>query len=425
MVSDIAIIGSQYGDEGKGKITYFFANRLYESGEAEAVVKSQGGNNAGHTVIDPRGNVIRLHLLPSGILIPGMKNYVLSEVYVNPLEAMKEIRELESDFGIEITPDNFGISGNCNVTLPYHLDRNAMEEELIGKRVSTRRGIAQTASDKYGYYGIRIADFVDDSFPDILGDSLERNRRILAGCNISVPLEVQSYLDLLSEPRAFLKDFIINEAEIRRNKSGGWVFEQNQGFMLSITYGPQPGNTASDPHRTAYPVDEKLALMKLIPSRVGAAPRIGVMDGPDADICRGKKGEIDSEFGATTGFARDVCYFDPIAITYAMSIIEPDKLVLTKADKMRGVDHKMVVGYNTGEGIINQFPQERALFEACSMHEPLLMDFPRTDEDICGLTEREKLPGEYKETFCMIEDALCRKIDYISTGPKKEHMIER
>ncbi|MBU0898382.1 MAG: adenylosuccinate synthetase [Nanoarchaeota archaeon] len=423
---DRVVYGGQFGDEGKGKIVDYFAAQMEN---LEAVVRYQGGTNAGHTFLGKDGRAIKSHGIPSGILTPGIMNYLLSKVYINPVKLVEEIKNLHNEHGIEITPDNFGISGRVNITLPYHIDRNALDEHRKGKRVSTRRGIAQTAADKYNYDGIRMADFVDDYFTEILKDELKRNMYLLnrdlpEDFNLSVPLDANAYLKLLNPSRKFLKDFIVDEFDLRKNKKGDWLCEGAQGFLLGIDHGPQ-GNTASNPHETPYPVDERIMVMKAIPSRVGDAPRIGLLPEEIAKIVSGKKGEIDAEFGATTGFRRDVCYFDGVAGKYAATMTDPDFVVLTKLDKMRGVPLKIITGYNTGNGIIHHVPQERALYEECSKHEPELMDLPICHEDICGETDWKKLSGEYHEVVKIIEDVCGFNIRYLSTGVSRNDIIER
>ncbi|MFH1445253.1 MAG: adenylosuccinate synthetase [Nanoarchaeota archaeon] len=424
---DILVYDGFWGDCGKGKIVDFLAEKKAKEGNLEAVVRFAGGGNAGHTVVLENNDVLRLNLIPSGIAIPDVYNALLSKVLVNPLKLMEEIKRIEEDYGIEITPEKFGVSGRCKVTLPFHIDLDVLNSKIKGRDVSTKRGIAPTQADNVSYNGMTMAEFVDElTFTEVLEEQFHRIDELYKHFDTSVELDVESYKNELGPAMNFLRKFIIDEAELVENKKGDWIFEGAQGTLLSPTYGNYPDVTATEPYEPpSYFEGEKYMVLKSFVSRVGAAPRVGVVPEHVDKIIRGEPGSIGEEIGATTGRKRDLMWFDAIAAKHSALLTNPDILILTKLDMLSGVNElEITTGYDTGDGIINHVPQNRNVYKTCAEHNPETMKLVGWSEDIGGIKEWEYLPENAKNYVATIEKLLDHRVGYVSVGTGRHDIIE-
>jgi len=356
----VAVIGMQWGDEGKGKIIDFLARR------ADIIERYQGGDNAGHTIwLHDKKYVF--HSTPSGILYPEKYNISGDGMYFNPIAAMKEIKELQRQ-GVEISPKNYGISGYAHVTLDYHKDYEQFLEELMdgaragGKVESTKKGIGPTGSFKMNRVGIRFAEFLDE---ETFGQALERVL-IYTNKTLGTDYKAKEYLEQYREAREFLKPFLMDERTyIRQHGEKNILFEGAQGTFLDIDYGSYPFVTASNPtiKGIGYPIDHVIGVAKAYITRVGAGnmptilgdheetkkqsrllpeeyvgmlEKINRGEATDAEIGRYLRA-IGDEFGATTGRPRDCGWFDVPLIIRARDISFVDSLAITKGDVLNGM----------------------------------------------------------------------------------------
>lgn len=423
MQNNIVIIGTQWGDEGKGKIVDW----LTES--ADAVVRFQGGHNAGHTLV-VNGKKTVLHLLPSGILHQGVKCLIGNGVVVSPEALIKEIRELEA-LGVKVR-DNLHISEACPLILQYHVAMDVAREAKKGvnKIGTTGRGIGPAYEDKVSRRAIRVQDLFDAKiFADKLHENLDYYNFILKNYHnetaISFDEIYTSTLTLAEEIKPLVSD--ISRKLFNLRKDGKKViFEGAQGTLLDVDLGTYPYVTSSNCVAGAAStgsgisprmIDHVLGIVKAYTTRVGSGPFPTELTD---DIGQGlaKRG---NEFGSTTGRARRCGWFDAAALKRSVQINGIDGLCVTKLDVMDGMEEiKICVGYIRNGKEYDILPFGSDLVVAC---EPVYECMPGWSEITAGIKEYDKLPEAAKRYLKRIEEIIETPIDIISTGPDRSETI--
>ena len=352
----IVIVGSQWGDEGKGKVvdllTDLARSRVHLELDYSAhnkpilVRRYQGSNNAGHTLVVDRARYA-LHIIPSGILVPEAYNLIGQQVFVNPRAAMEEFKAL-MQMGVPISSNNVGIAANAHVTLDYHIEADGKNFKKK-KHTSTGKGVGPTATDKQARVGMRLVEFLD---PAIAKEALQK--KFPKGMPKKSG-DLDHFLASYEEEREFLSPFMVQEHEINKVHGSEFeIWEGAQGVMLDVDVGEYPWITSSNPAFIPGRTDLKLGVFKLYTSSAGTGgrPFIGQMD----EELEAKVRTPWQEFGTTTGLPRDVGYFDVVAAKYAIEAAGIDYLAGTCGDKMEllaqiGEKAKLVVGYKKGSKI--------------------------------------------------------------------------
>ena len=397
--SNIAIIGMEWGDEGKGKIVDFLAEK------ADVVARFNGGNNAGHTIeVDNRKIV--LHLIPSGIMYKNTLNVVGNGLVIDPKTLLHEIKFLEKN-KIKVTPDNLAISENAHVILPHHIE----EDKKAGGRIgTTARGIGPAYTDKAARIGLKVYEFVDDAiFRKRFGEGEF----------------YQEYKRYAEELKQYVGDTsaIMNNA-IDRNKKV--IFEGAQGTLLDIDHGTYPFVTSSNATAggvcTGLGISPKkvqgvLGVCKAYKTRVGLGPF------PTEIISAvGEKiQKIGKEFGATTGRQRRVGWFDALIGKYAAMVNGIDSIALTKLDVLTTVEKlKICVAYKHKGSVIKNFTTNMKILQNC---QPIYEEFEGWWDDITKVRTYDKLPNNAKKYLRRIEELLGVPISIVSVGPRREQTI--
>lgn len=417
------ICGLQWGDEGKGKIVDFL------TGEADLVIRGQGGNNAGHTVI-AQGKKYVLHLIPSGILWE--KQCVIGNgVVLDPVGLCKEIESLE-EAGFAITPERLLISDRAHVVLPYHCELDAAREMALGdKKIgTTKRGIGPTYADKANRIGLRLADFRNpETAKDLIATRLEEANRILSGYDLptfemeAVFQEVEKAIDRLRPHFAN----VIPMVHSAWKKGETILFEGAQGTFLDIDFGTYPyvtsSNTTSGGACTGsglppHAIDRVVGVCKAYTTRVGSGPFPSQND----DIAeffhsRGM------EFGATTGRPRRCGWLDTVLIRYAVMVNGVTDLAITILD---GLDEretiKICVGYEINGEIHEYPPAER---ESWDLITPIYQEMPGWQEDTTTCRTWDELPERARDYLARIEELTGAPVKYVGVGPGREQTIIR
>jgi len=412
-----AIIGTQFGDEGKAKMIGYFV----KTGDYDVIGRYGGGRNAGHSQIDDKGKEVINHLIPGGILHSGVYNVVLADVMVDPLGLIDEIREIEGK-GHKVTPDNFGISNRAQMTLKYHKDFEEDSERMKGKDAigTTKRGIGPTAISKYGREPVMFEEFLDPETFKTLLSSFSREH----GNVVAKSVNVDEYVDMYGKAIEFLRPFMVEEAEfIRRNKDKNWLYEGAQGIMLDVLYGSHPYVTSSTPYNPPSDTDERVGIMKAYITRVGNGNLPTRMDEKDERLIRGiLKKTPGAEFGATTGRPRNCGWFDAVIARHSTSIGRIDRIALTKLDRLSGFPViKLATAYKYKGSVIKSLPGNRFVFEKVT---PLYKEVPGWMEDISHVREFKDMPSHAQDYVKGLQDFVECKISHISVGPRAEQTIK-
>lgn len=423
-----AIVGGNWGDEGKGKLTDVCA------ADADYVIRFQGGANAGHTIINEYGKYV-LHILPSGVFQPGTVNLIGAGAAFN-CEAFR--RELEGlkEGGVP-TPD-IRISDRAQLVMPYHVLFDKLEEQRLGKNSfgSTQSGIAPHYADKAMKIGFQLAELYND--PAKLREKVERvciiKNATIAGLYPDADrLNPDDVMQYLNECAAYLKPYLCNMAELMQAavKAGkNIVLEGQLGALRDITNGIYPMTTSSSTLAgygavgaclPPYAIQRVITVVKAYSSCVGAGPFTTEMFGEEADILR-KRGGSDGEFGATTGRPRRMGWFDAVATRYGVAVQGTTDVALSLIDVLGYLDEIPVcVAYEIDGVRTTEFPSGDRLDRAKPVYETV----PGWKCDICGATDYDTLPQAAKDYIDYIEKLIGCRITMISTGPDRKHMIYR
>ncbi|MGB0588165.1 MAG: adenylosuccinate synthase [Myxococcota bacterium] len=424
-MSTLVIIGAQWGDEGKGKVVDLLARR------ARYVVRFQGGNNAGHTLV-VNGEKTVLHLIPSGILQPGVKNIITQGVVVDPFVLLQELDGLEANGGLPEPGEALMISPRVSLILPYHraIDK-AREARLAGGKIGTTgRGIGPAYEDVAGRRAVHLGDILDRATLEARLDRVfdERHATVtwLGGEPIDREEMVQSLLQAGQRLAPYVREA---EAVVRDAVSRGEdvLFEGAQGALLDVQHGTYPYVTSSSTNAGAVAtgvgiapsaIDGVVGIVKAYTTRVGAGPFPSELEGPVADHLR----SVGHEFGSTTGRPRRCGWLDLPALRYAHGLNGFTALTLTKLDVLTGLPEvKLCVGYRI-DGEVVAVPPSATNLEAI---EPVYEVFPGWSEDIKGVQSLEDLPESARRYVETVESLVGVPVAVLGTGPGRREVVER
>ncbi|MBX3461286.1 MAG: adenylosuccinate synthase [Planctomycetes bacterium] len=405
-----AILGLQWGDEGKGKLVDSL------SAQQDFCVRFQGGGNAGHTVYPPGGKIV-LHHLPTGVLHGNCVNVMAQGMVADPLKLLDEIAEVEKR-GLKLA-SRLKISDRCAVTTPMHLTLDAGREEGETRVGSTKRGIGPTYADRYDRIGVRMADLLDDA---ALKDALERAVSVRA-CQMTAQPDIKAMHATLRAAGEKLRPYICDTALLLAEalrEDQRILFEGAQGAMLDVIQGTYPFVTSS--HTTAAGIAAGSGLLLAPQDVIGVSKayctRVG--DGPFPTELKDVRGEQlrqkGGEFGATTGRPRRCGWIDLFALRYVCRISGVTRLAITKLDVLSGFGELQVgVGYEGWQQ--PGLPADIGRFAALK---PVYKSVPGWDEDISKLRSLNELPANARALLRFIEDFVEVPVGIVSVGPERE-----
>ena len=420
-MSTLVVVGSQWGDEGKGKITDYLAQ------EADVVVRSQGGNNAGHTITFD-GNKYALRSIPSGIFNPKIKNVMANGMVINPKQMLEELRGLE-ERGIK--EYQLFISNRAHIVLPYHEALDGAYENLKGdKKIgTTKRGIGPCYSDKVNRIGIRIADLIEpEIFKEKLKDVLiikNKELEMLGERTFTVDEIYNEYVEYGKQIKPFVCDTaLLLEEEIEKDSK--ILFEGAQGVMLCIDHGTYPYVTSSSPTGASVPLNSGIAprnvqnvlgICKAYTTRVGEGPFPTEIEGDLAHYIR----ERGHEYGTVTKRPRRVGYLDCVALNYARRVSGINYLSLMLFDVLSGIKElKICYAYELDGKLINTVPASLNELNRCK---PVYLTIPGWNEDISNVKSFDELPLNAKNYIRKIEELTKTEVVLFSVGPDREQTI--
>ncbi len=418
-----AVIGGQWGDEGKGKVIDYLA------GNVDSVVRYAGGNNAGHTVVNEKGT-FQLHLVPSGICWPDVYGIIGNGVVVDPDVLVNELAEIGSR-GIDIS--KLVISERAHVIMPYHVVLDALEEEARGDAAigTTGRGIGPAYMDKTGRMGIRIGDLLDwEALVPMVTQVLEHKNALITKVYGGKALALDDVLakcriwaDHMA-PYAMATEQLVQDL-LGQNKRV--LLEGAQGTLLDIDHGSYPYVTSSSPSiggactglgLNPQAIKGVLGVFKAYSTRVGSGPMPSEITDDEAEEIREKA----QEFGVTTGRARRIGWFDGVAAKYSQLINGFTGIVLTRLDILDEFDSvKVCVGYEVSGERLDRFPANTGLLARCK---PVFEEMPGWDKPTASATELSQLPENALAYVHKIEELVGCRVQIISTGPSRAETIQ-
>ena len=419
----IALVGIQWGDEGKGKVTDLLAS------STDFVVRYQGGNNAGHTIVVD-GQHYALHLVPTGVLYPGCIPVIGPGVVVNPGVLLEEMEALTAR-GVDTT--RVVLSGNAHLIMPYHLELDRVTERRLGKNRlgTTKRGIGPAYADKAARIGLRAQDLLDpEIFEAKLEIALKEKNLILTRVYGRLPLEKKAVMDEYLSYGAKLAPHIKDTNHLLQSAldAGKTVmFEGAQATMLDLDHGTYPYVTSSNPiagGATAgagvgpRDITRIIGISKAYCTRVGSGPFPSEADPADAEILV----EAGGEYGTTTGRKRRCGWFDAVAARYAARLNTLTEIVITKLDVLSQFDRvKVCVAYDYEGERYDTFPPNQTIFNKCR---PVYEEFPGWRDDITGARVPDDLPKAARSYLDALEALVATSISYVSVGPGREQTLQ-
>ena len=420
-----AIVGINWGDEGKGRIVDLLC------GSYDFVVRYQGGGNAGHTVVIEQGK-FALHLIPSGIFHKGIINILGNGVAVDPESLYEEIEMLRNR-GIDVGPHNLKISDRASILFPWHKMLDALEEERLKdkKYGSTKQGIAPFYSDKYQKKTVLLGELLyNKNLKEHVKDILEWKNLTLSGVYKAEPLTFACISKWIDEYKEKLAPYICDTGKLLKQaeKEGKSVlFEAQLGSLRDLDYGIYPYTTSSNTLASYIPlgsglasvkIDEIIGIVKAYSTCVGEGPFVSEWFGPDAEKLR----EVGMEYGAKTGRPRRVGPIDIVATRYGVEVQNATCIALTKLDCLSYMDKIPVcVRYELNGKEIDDFPFP-SLLDECK---PVIEYLPGWKVDISNIRKWEDLPIEARRYIEYIEKAIGCPIKYISVGQERNAYIKR
>ena len=423
-MSALIVLGAQWGDEGKGKMTDYLAE------SAEVVVRYQGGNNAGHTV-EVGDKKYKLHLIPSGILHDDKLNVIGNGVVIDPKALIGEFDYLESE-GVKVTPEKLVISDRAHVIMPYHRVLDKLKEKARGKNDigTTGKGIGPCYTDKFERCGIRICDLMHkDVFEEKLRENLEAKNayitKVLGGEALNFDEIFNEYLKYADRLRAYVQDTSVTVyKEIKADKNV--LFEGAQGMLLDIDYGTYPYVTSSNTTAGGVAngvgigpsmITNVVGVAKAYTTRVGKGPFPTELEDETGEWIR----EKGFEYGTTTGRSRRCGWLDTVILNTTVRVSGLTSLVVTKIDTLAGLEKvKICTGYKFNGEIIDYFP---ASLEDLAKCEPIYEEFDGWDESVAQATTYEELPLNARKYIERIEELTDTRVSIVSVGPKRNQTI--
>jgi adenylosuccinate synthase len=420
-MANTILVGAQWGDEGKGKIIDVLTE------QADVVIRSQGGNNAGHTVLVGKQKYV-LHLIPSGILRKGVKNVIANGVVVDPISLVEEIEGLRK-LGVKVG-NNLFLSDTAHLVLPYHRDLDSARELLKGKNKigTTKRGIGPAYGDKAARVGLRVVDLMNpERFEEKLQARIQENNEVLKVLGAK-PLSFKKVHAEYREAGDYLKPFVANTVVLMHEclqRGESMLFEGAQGTFLDIDHGTYPFVTSSNttaggactgsgvpPHR----IDRVVGVLKAYTTRVGEGP-LPTENAEISDLLHG----LGREFGATTGRARRCGWFDAIATRHAQMVNGIDELAVTNVDGLDTVENlKVCIGYRDGKTKYDYMPTDADTFARC---QPVYAEFEGWCQPLDKIKSWSKMPAKAKTYLKAIAELTGAHLSIVSVGPGRDQTM--
>lgn len=416
-MAGVVVVGSQWGDEGKGKITDYLAQK------ADLVVRYSGGNNAGHTIVY-EGKKFALRLIPSGIFTAG-EVIMGNGMVINPKAFLEEVSYL-NDAGINT--GKIHISDRAHVILPYHIKIDALEEKLRGEGAigTTGRGIGPAYVDKYDRCGIRIGEFVNEEiFKKRIHQVIEFKKQLYPQLNVDADSIFKEYKEYAKKIKPLVCDTgaLLDEALLNHKKV---LFEGAQGAMLDIDYGTYPFVTSSNPGANGVCagasigplyINEVIGIVKAYTTRVGAGAFPTEIDGNLADFIR----EAGHEYGTVTKRPRRVGWFDAVVVNQSRRMSSLTGISLMLLDVLSGIETlKLCTAYMLDDQKIYALPSTVEELERCK---PVYEEMPGWEEDISNVSSFEELPINCQNYIRRIEELVHCPITIFSVGPDRKQTI--
>ena len=424
-MSNCAIVGINWGDEGKGRMVDLLTEKY------DVAVRYQGGGNAGHTVINEYGK-FALHLIPSGIFRKGVVNILGDGVALDPENLWLEIESIREK-GVRITPENLKISNRASLLMPWHRELDALEEQRLAdkKYGSTKQGIAPFYSDKYAKKTVMAGElFYPDQLKNHLADLLEWKNLTLVNVYGAKPYTMEMLDMWIKDYCEKIKPFICDTAAFMKDalkKDKKIMFEAQLGSLRDLNCGIYPYTTSSNTTAAFAPVgagapgvkiDDIIGVVKAYSTCVGEGPFISELHGDEASDLR----EAGEEYGAKTGRPRRVGAFDTVATRYGVQVQAATEIALTKLDVLSYMDKIPVcTHYYINEQITDEFPFPAALAEA----KPVIEYMDGWKCDISHIRSWEDLPRNARSYIQFIEEKINCPVTYISVGPERDSIIVR
>lgn len=423
-MANVVVVGAQWGDEGKGKVVDIFTEF------ADDVVRFQGGNNAGHTLVVGNEKVI-LHLIPSGILHEGKRCMIGNGVVLDPEVFIQEVKALKA--GGRLADDScLLLSESLHIIMPYHkkIDLARERKSGSGKIGTTGRGIGPCYEDKIGRRGIRLMELLDrDCFASKLRENLEEKNFLLQEYLDDEPLDFDDIFETYCGYADILRTYVADTALILRDDiiAGKKVlFEGAQGTMLDIDFGTYPFVTSSSTCAGGActgsgigprDIQEIIGISKAYITRVGSGPFPTELEDETGESLR----KAGSEFGSTTGRPRRCGWFDALVARYSVRINGLSGIALTKLDVLSGFDTiKICTGYRYQGQLLKELPASMDIFSQC---EPVYEDLPGWCSDISAVREFEDLPANARNYIRRIEELISCPIMLVSLGARRDETI--
>lgn len=420
-----AIVGTNWGDEGKGRMVDLLSE------DYDVVVRYQGGNNAGHTVINEKGKFI-MNLMPSGICREDTVNILGPGVVIDLEHLYGEVQKLE-EAGVSVTPKNLKISDRATICMPYHKLLDCLEEDRLADKKfgSTRRGISPVYADKYMKKAFRMGDLLHmDTLKKRLADVLEWKNLTVEGGYKNAPVQVDEMFAWLEKYGTFFASFVCNTTEYlsdAMNDGKSIIFEAQLGALRDIDFGIYPYTSASTTLAAYAPIgagapfaklDESIGIMKAYSSCVGEGPFTCEMFGEEAEALRMAGGE----YGAATGRPRRVGEFDVVASRYGAKMQGCTYVALTKLDVLSYMDEIPVcTAYELNGEVIHTFPSD---IDSLNAAKPVYEYMKGFKCDISGCRTKEDLPKEALEYIQYIEKVIECPVKYVSVGAERDAYIK-
>ena len=417
------VLGAQWGDEGKGRVVDYFAEA------ADFVVRYQGGNNAGHTIV-VGDQKLALSLIPSGILYPDCTPVIASGTVIDPAVLLAEMDMVAEK---NLDPSRVRISSNAHLIMPYHRKLDAAIERYLGKNQigTTKKGIGPAYTDKYARFGIRVQDLFDPKiFREKVEAALEDKNKILPRVYNTLPMDADEITDEYLEYADRLRPHVTDTSRLLWDglQAGKNVlFEGAQGTLLDIDHGTYPFVTSSNPTAGGAAVgsgigpkaiDEIIGVTKAYISRVGTGPFPTELQDETGD----RMIELGGEYGTVTGRRRRCGWLDLPALRYAVRVNTFTRLFITKLDILSAFDTiKVATAYISEGETFDEFPSQQSVLYHC---EPTYDELPGWNVDITKVREFAKLPAEARAYIEYVQGAADVPIGWVSVGPERSQLIE-
>lgn len=417
-MSSVVVVGTQWGDEGKGKITDFLSQN------AEVVARYQGGNNAGHT-IKFDGVTYKLHLIPSGIFYKEKICVLGNGMVIDPKAFVEEVAYLHEH---GVSTENLRVSNRAHVILPYHLQLDVLQEEEKGanKIGTTRKGIGPAYMDKAARVGIRVADLLDkEVFREKLENNLKEKNRLFKKVYEVEPMAVEDILDEYYEYGQKMAPYVCDTSVVLNDaldEGRRVLFEGAQGVMLDIDQGTYPFVTSSNPIAGGVTIGSGVGptkikhvvgVSKAYTTRVGDGPFPTELHNEIGDQIR----EVGREYGTTTGRPRRVGWFDSVVVRHARRVSGITDLSLNSLDVLTGIETlKICVAYRYKGELIKEFPASLKVLAQC---EPVYEEMPGWTEDITNVKSLDELPANARHYLERISQLIGIPLSIFSVGPDR------